>query len=173
MPLSRSIFLLHDDVLGFFPSLGWKIYFSSVPVINLLSFISNPTFFFLFCNTGAGLMGCISLLPAGLMLHFDNRSVGGTMQGWKRKKGLFLLPVFCFSVQQEADQYAGTPTVFTATAGYPLWLNHECSPASFLIAVQQAACSCDNWKLSSEVWIEPFRTLFSDFLSSFLFPFFS
>lgn len=111
----------------------------------------NPPSFFLFCNTGDGLMGCISLLPAGLMLHFDNRSVGGTMQGWKRKRGLFLLPVFCFSVQQEADQYAGTPTVFTATAGYPLWLNHGCPPASFLIAVLQAACSCDNWKLSSEV----------------------
>lgn len=82
-------------------------------------------------------MDSISLVPAGLMLGFDNGSVGGTEQGWKRKKGLLLLPVFCLSGQQEADQYAGIPAAFHSSSRLPLWYNSGCPPASFLITVLQ------------------------------------
>lgn len=53
-------------------------------------------------------MGSISLVPAGVMLGFDNGSVGGTEQGWKRKKGLLLLPfsVFQGSRKQISKQVA-------------------------------------------------------------------
>lgn len=160
--LSRSIFLLYDDVLGFFPSLEWKMYSPSVPVINLMSFGSKPTLFILLCNTRAGLCGHVSLLPAGLILGFDNRSVGGTMQAWERDMIFFR---FLVSVSREADQYAGAPAAF-----YRLWGSivgvlrqflHHCAASHMFLWEQE---------LFSEVWIQQFRTPFSEFLSLFLVP---
>lgn len=86
-------------------------------------------------------MGYISLLPAGLMLGFENRSVGGTKQDWKRKMGLLL--AFCSSVQQETGQDGSVLAVFSGAAGCTWWLNSKCPPDSFLIPVLQAACSSE------------------------------
>ena len=85
-------------------------------------------------------MSYISLLPAGLMLGFENRSVGGTKQGWKRKKGLL---VSCSLVQQEAGQDGIVLEVFSGAAGCTLWLNRDCPPDSLLIPVLQSACSSE------------------------------
>lgn len=160
--LSRSIFLLYDDVLGFFPSLGWKMYSPPVPVINLMSFSSKPTLFILLCNTGAGLCRHVSLLPAGLMLGFDNRSVGGTMQGWERESTSSGFWFQCRGKQISMQ----VPQQRFIDFGVQSWVSSD----SFLITVLQATCSCENRKLFSEVWIQQFRTLFSEFLSLFLVP---
>lgn len=108
------------------------MYFPSVLVINLMSFGSKPTFCILLCNTEAGLCRLYFSLPVGSMLGFDNRRVGGTMQGWKGRKGLFLLlPVFYLSVQWPADQHAGAPAAFHSSGRLPLAI-HRWASSSWL-----------------------------------------
>ena len=84
-----------------------KMYFPSVPVINFMSFSStrlpqpSPALSYWSWTLQASFP-----IASWLALRLDNRSVGGTMHGWERKKGLFLpLPFVCFSERQQA----GTP----------------------------------------------------------------
>lgn len=108
-----------------------KMYFPSVPVINFTSFSSTRL-----PQPSSALSYWSWTLQASfpvvswLALRLDNRSVGGTMHGWERKKGLFLpLPFVCFSERQQA----GTPVVLQrgrqAARGRQLWAPSS-SPAS-------------------------------------------
>ena len=100
-----------------------KMYFPSVPVINFMSFSStrlpqpSPALSYWSWTLQASFP-----IASWLALRLDNRSVGGTMHGWERKKGLFLpLPFVCFSERQQA----GTPVALQggrqATRGRQLW----------------------------------------------------
>lgn len=109
-----------------------KMYFPSAPVINLTSFSSKPTVCILLCNTGAGLSRLYFSLPAGLMLGFDNRSVGGTMQAQKRR--VFSCPSgFQFFSVVGHRSGATTHQHLIARAGFPLQLNRGHLPPISLL----------------------------------------
>lgn len=103
------------------------IFFMYVCLCHLLIYCfwaTYPSFFALLCDPGVILQTSFLLCQLAWCEALSTDGIGETLQNWKRKKGLFLLPVFCFSTWWQMDPHAGALAVVCGEEDGP-WFSRK------------------------------------------------